>query len=211
MPTFEWSAILTMILVAMVSLVESTGVYFALGDICERKLKKNDLAKGYRAEGIAVLLGGLFNAFPYTTFSQNVGLIQMSGVKSRKVIFITGLMLITLCFVPKIAAITTIIPIAVLGGAMIAMFGMVISQGIKMLSKSFVSSQENSMIIACSIGIGLGVTVAPELFANLPKSLQMFTSNGIVAGSITAIVLNILFNMLPTPKKKQAELAEQKI
>lgn len=83
LPTFEWPAILTMILVAMVSLVESTGVYFALGDICERKLKKDDLAKGYRAEGIAVLLGGLFNAFPYTTFSQNVGLIQMSGVKSR--------------------------------------------------------------------------------------------------------------------------------
>ncbi|WP_210469497.1 nucleobase:cation symporter-2 family protein [Sporosarcina sp. 6E9] len=211
MPTFEWSAILTMILVAMVSLVESTGVYFALGDICERKLKKNDLAKGYRAEGIAVLLGGLFNAFPYTTFSQNVGLIQMSGVKSRKVIFITGLMLVTLGFVPKIAAITTIIPTAVLGGAMIAMFGMVISQGIKMLSKSFVSSQENSMIIACSIGIGLGVTVAPELFANLPTSLQMFTSNGIVAGSLTAIALNILFNMLPSPKKKQAKLAEQKV
>ncbi|QUW21782.1 purine permease [Sporosarcina sp. Marseille-Q4063] len=211
LPTFEWSAILTMILVAMVSLVESTGVYFALGDICERKLKKNDLAKGYRAEGIAVLLGGLFNAFPYTTFSQNVGLIQMSGVKSRKVIFITGLMLITLGFVPKIAALTTIIPTPVLGGAMIAMFGMVISQGIKMLSKTFTSSQENPMIIACSIGIGLGVTVAPELFANLPKSLQMFTSNGIVAGSLTAIVLNILFNMLPSPKKKQATLAEQKI
>jgi xanthine permease len=211
LPTFEWSAILTMILVAMVSLVESTGVYFALGDICERKLKKDDLAKGYRAEGIAVLLGGLFNAFPYTTFSQNVGLIQMSGVKSRKVIFITGLMLITLGFVPKIAALTTIIPIPVLGGAMIAMFGMVISQGIKMLSKTFTSSQENPMIIACSIGIGLGVTVAPELFANLPKSLQMFTSNGIVAGSLTAIVLNILFNMFPSPKKKQAPLAEQKI
>ena len=211
MPTFEWSAILTMILVAMVSLVESTGVYFALGDICERKLKKDDLAKGYRAEGIAVLLGGIFNAFPYTTFSQNVGLIQMSGVKSRKVILITGLMLITLGFVPKIAALTTIIPTAVLGGAMIAMFGMVISQGIKMLSKTFASSQENPMIIACSIGIGLGVTVAPELFANLPKSLQMFTSNGIVAGSLTAIVLNILFNMLPSSKKKQVTLAEQEV
>lgn len=90
LPTFEWSAILTMILVAIVSLVESTGVYFALGDICERKLKKDDLAKGYRAEGIAVLLGGIFNAFPYTTFSQNVGLVQMSGVKSRRVILVTG-------------------------------------------------------------------------------------------------------------------------
>ncbi|AMQ08565.1 MULTISPECIES: nucleobase:cation symporter-2 family protein [unclassified Sporosarcina] len=202
MPTFEWSAIFIMILVAMVSLVESTGVYFALGDICERDIKRKDLEKGYRAEGIAVLLGGIFNAFPYTTFSQNVGLIQMSGVRSRKIILIAGIMLVTLGFVPKIAAFTTIIPNAVLGGAMIAMFGMVVSQGIKMLSKIITDSQENSMIIACAIGIGLGVTVVPELFAQFPSDLKILTSNGIVAGSVTAIVLNILFNMLPSRKKK---------
>ncbi|WP_338656268.1 nucleobase:cation symporter-2 family protein [Sporosarcina psychrophila] len=202
MPTFEWSAIFIMILVAMVSLVESTGVYFALGDICERDIKKKDLEKGYRAEGIAVLLGGIFNAFPYTTFSQNVGLIQMSGVRSRKIILIAGIMLVTLGFVPKIAAFTTIIPNAVLGGAMIAMFGMVVSQGIKMLSKIITDSQENSMIIACAIGIGLGVTVVPELFAQFPSDLKILTSNGIVAGSVTAIVLNILFNMFPSRKKK---------
>ncbi len=202
MPTFEWSAILTMTLVAMVSLVESTGVYFALGDICERDITKKDLEKGYRAEGIAVLLGGIFNAFPYTTFSQNVGLLQMSGVRSRKIILITGIMLITLGFIPKIAAVTTIIPEAVLGGAMLAMFGMVVSQGIKMLSKIVGDSQENAMIIACSIGIGLGVTVVPELFAEFPSKLRILTSNGIVAGSVTAIVLNILFNMIPSRKRK---------
>lgn len=201
LPTFEWSAIVTMILVAMVSLVESTGVYFALGDICEKEIKKEDLEKGYRAEGIAILLGGIFNAFPYTTFSQNVGLLQMSGVRSRKIILITGIMLITLGFVPKIAAVTTIIPVAVLGGAMLAMFGMVVSQGIKMLSKVIGDSQDNSMIIACSIGLGLGVTVAPELFAEFPSGLNILTSNGIVAGSVTAIALNILFNMVPSRKK----------
>ncbi|KXH84175.1 nucleobase:cation symporter-2 family protein [Sporosarcina sp. HYO08] len=211
LPTFEWSAILTMVLVAMVSLVESTGVYFALGDICEKDVKKTDLAKGYRAEGIAVLLGGIFNAFPYTTFSQNVGLIQMSGVRSRKVIFIAGIMLVTLGFVPKIAAVTTVIPNAVLGGAMIAMFGMVVAQGIKMLSKVITESQDNSMIIACAIGMGLGVTVVPDLFAGLPAGLQILTSNGIVAGSITAIVLNMMFNMLPSRKKKEVvQLSEQK-
>jgi len=204
LPTFEWSAILTMILVAMVSLVESTGVYFALGDICERDIKKEDLEKGYRAEGIAVLLGGIFNAFPYTTFSQNVGLLQMSGVRSRKIILITGIMLITMGFVPKIAAVTTIIPDAVLGAAMLAMFGMVVSQGIKMLSKVIGDSQDNSMIIACSIGLGLGVTVAPELFAQFPSGLKILTSNGIVAGSVTAIALNILFNMVPSKKKNVA-------
>lgn len=204
LPTFEWSAIVTMILVATVSLVESTGVYFALGDICERDIKKEDLEKGYRAEGIAVLLGGIFNAFPYTTFSQNVGLLQMSGVKSRKIILITGIMLITMGFVPKIAALTTIIPNAVLGGAMLAMFGMVVAQGIKMLSKVIGDSQDNSMIIACSIGLGLGVTVAPQLFAQFPSSLKILTSNGIVAGSVTAIALNILFNMVPSRKKNVA-------
>lgn len=209
-PTFEWSAIITMILVALVSLVESTGTYFALSDITEKKITEKDLAKGYRAEGLAIVLGGIFNSFPYTTFSQNVGLIQMSGVKSRKIILITGLMLITLGFVPKIAAATTIIPPAVLGGAMIAMFGMVISQGIKMLSKIISESQENSMIIACSVGIGLGVTVVPELFAQLPSSLQILTSNGIVAGSVTAIALNIVFHMIPTKRKEKAALPVQK-
>ncbi len=207
-PTFEWPAILTMLLVAMVSLVESTGVYFALGDITERKLTEKDLAKGYRAEGIAIFLGGIFNAFQYTAFSQNVGLMQMTGVKSRKVIVTAGLMLIALGFVPKIAALATIIPTAVLGGAMVAMFGMVISQGIKMLGQVVTESPENSMIIACSIGMGLGVTVVPELFSQLPESVQILTSNGIVAGSVTAIILNIVFHMLPSRKAKQV-LKEQ--
>ncbi|WP_404458563.1 nucleobase:cation symporter-2 family protein [Oceanobacillus kapialis] len=205
-PTFEWSAILTMVLVAIVSLVESTGVYFALGDITERKLNEKDLTKGYRAEGLAILLGGFFNAFPYTAFSQNVGLIQMTGVKSIKVIMTAGIMLVTLGLVPKIAALTTIIPTSVLGGAMIAMFGMVIAQGIKMLGNVLSNSPENSMIIACSVGMGLGVTVVPELFAQLPNSLQILTSNGIVAGSVTAIVLNIIFNMIPS-KKSSADTA----
>ncbi|MGB3101012.1 MAG: nucleobase:cation symporter-2 family protein [Psychrobacillus psychrotolerans] len=200
-PTFEISPIITMTLVAIVSLVESTGVYFALGDMLGKKIEKEDLTKGYRAEGIAVVLGGIFNSFPYTTFSQNVGLMQISGVKTKTVIYITGVMLIVLGFIPKIAALTTIIPASVLGGAMIAMFGMIVAQGIKMLSKVVSDTEDNSMIIACSIGIGLGVTVVPELFAELPTSMKILTSNGIVAGSITAIVLNIVFNMIPRRKK----------
>ncbi|RDW19812.1 nucleobase:cation symporter-2 family protein [Oceanobacillus chungangensis] len=207
-PTFEWSAIITMILVAMVSLVESTGVYFAVSDITEKKLMENDLVKGYRAEGLAILFGGIFNAFQYTAFSQNVGLMQMSGVKSRKVIFVAAFMLIGLGLVPKIAALTTIIPTSVLGGAMVAMFGMVISQGIKMLSSEISKSPGNSMIIACSVGMGLGVTVVPELFVQLPQSIQILTSNGIVAGSVTAITLNIVFNMIPS--KKPVPLLKEK-
>jgi xanthine permease len=211
MPTFEVTAILTMILVAMVSLVESTGVYFALGDICEEKLEEKDLSKGYRAEGLAIILGAVFNAFPYTTYSQNVGLLQLSGVKTKNVIYTAGVFLVLLGLVPKIGALTTIIPTPVLGGAMVAMFGMVVAYGIKMLSKVEFSSQENLLIIACSVGMGLGVTAVPELFAHMPSSIRILTDNGIVAGSLTAIALNLLFNVFKSKKVVQkASFAEPK-
>ncbi|WP_071459919.1 nucleobase:cation symporter-2 family protein [Bacillus massilinigeriensis] len=209
MPTFEVTPILTMILVAAVSLVESTGVYFALGDICDRKLSEKEIAAGYRAEGLAILFGGIFNAFPYTTYSQNVGLIQLSGVKSRSVIYTAGGFLVLLGFMPKIGAMTTIIPSSVLGGAMVAMFGMVISYGIKMLSKVDFASQENLLIIACSVGMGLGVTAVPELFAKLPENVQILTSNGIVAGSLTAIILNVVFNVKPLKSPAVSAAKEQ--
>ncbi|MBP3038948.1 purine permease [Bacillaceae bacterium Marseille-Q3522] len=207
MPTFEVTAILTMILVAIVSLVESTGVYFALSDICEEKLDEKDLANGYRAEGLAIMIGGIFNAFPYTTYSQNVGLVQLSGVKGKNVIYTAGAFLVILGLVPKIAAVMTVIPNPVLGGAMVAMFGMVIAYGIKMLSHVNFASQENLFIIACSVGIGLGVTAVPNLFANMPDAVQIITGNGIVAGSLTAIILNLIFNVFGR-KSKPAAVAE---
>ncbi|TYS18879.1 purine permease [Rossellomorea vietnamensis] len=200
MPEFHLTAILTMILVAMVSLVESTGVYFALSDICEEKIEENDVARGYRAEGAAIVLGAIFNAFPYTTYSQNVGLTQLSGVKTKNVIYLTGGMLVVLGLVPKIGALTTVIPSPVLGGAMIAMFGMVVAYGIKMLGRVEFDSQENLLIVACAVGMGMGVTVVPDMFSQLPGSLQILTSNGIVAGSLTAILLNIVFNVRRSEK-----------
>ncbi|WP_271398185.1 nucleobase:cation symporter-2 family protein [Salinicoccus roseus] len=194
MPEFNIIPILTMMLVAVVSLVEATGVYFALGDICEEDLDDTDLKRGYRAEGLAIILGGLFNAFPYTTYSQNVGLVQLSGVKSRQIIYIAGVMLILLGLVPKIGAVTMAIPTPVLGGAMLAMFGMVISYGIKMLSRVDFENQNNLMIVAISIGMGLGVTAVPDLFAIVPGSLAVIAESGIVLGSLTAIVLNLILN-----------------
>lgn len=174
MPTFDLIPILTMILVAMVSLVESTGVYFALGDITNKKLKDKDLANGYRAEGLAIVFGGIFNAFPYTTFSQNVGLIQLSGVKTKNVIYVAGAFLVILGLVPKIGALTTVIPSSVLGGAMLAMFGMVIASGIKMLSKVDFNSQENLLIIACSVGLGVGVTFVPTIFCESTRKYPYY-------------------------------------
>ncbi|WP_445291405.1 xanthine permease PbuX [Bacillus cereus] len=204
-PTFELTPIITMILVACVGIVEATGVYFALSDICNKKIGEKELTKGYRAEGLAMVLGGIFNAFPYTTYSQNVGLVQLTGVRNRVIIYTCGGMLIALGFIPKIAAITTIIPKSVLGGAMLAMFGMVMAYGIKMLSSVDFGRQENLLIVACSVGIGLGVTVVPTLFSQLPENIRILTDNGIVLGSASAVLLNIVFNMVPQRKVKVKE------
>ena len=152
-----------------------------------------------------MVLGGIFNAFPYTTYSQNVGLVQLTGVRNRVIIYTCGGMLIVLGFIPKIAAITTIIPKSVLGGAMLAMFGMVMAYGIKMLSSVDFGKQENLLIVACSVGIGLGVTVVPTLFSQLPESIRILTDNGIVLGSASAVLLNIVFNMVPQRKVKVEE------
>ncbi|MWV45715.1 purine permease [Paenibacillus sp. HJL G12] len=196
-PTFHVSSILTMILVAIVSIAESTGVFMALGKIVDKDVSSKDLAKGYRAEGLAIVLGGLFNSFPYTTYSQNVGLVQMSRVKTRDVIFVAGGILIVIGFVPKIAALTQLVPTSVLGGAMVALFGMVVSSGIRMLGGQVdLNKFENLFIIACSVGMGLGVSVSPDLFKLLPDWARILVDNGIVAGSVTAIVLNLLFNGL---------------
>lgn len=194
-PVFNGSAILTMVIVALVSMVESTGVFLALGEICEQKLTPKDLARGYRAEGIASIIGGILNSFPYTTFSQNVGLVQLSKVRTNNVVVVCGVILVVLGMLPKFAALATIIPTSVLGGAMIAMFGMVISAGIRMLGHVDFNDSHNLLIIACSLTLGLGVTVVPDLFKNVPDLVRLLFSSGIVTGATTAVLLNIIFNM----------------
>lgn len=210
-PEFNLVPILTMTLVAIVSLVESTGSYFALSNMTKTPIDSKALARGYRSEGLASIIGGIFNSFPYTAFSQNVGLMQITGVKNRAVIVVTGVMLVALGFLPKIAALATIIPTAVLGGAMIVMFGTVMSQGVKMLAAAIGKNEGNAMIVACSLGMGLGVTVVPDIFKILPESIQIITSNGIVAGSLTAILLNIVFNMIPWKKDSFSTEEQQEL
>lgn len=209
-PTFDVWSILLMIIISLVSMVESTGVYFALGDITGEKITEEKLKKGYRAEGLAVILGGIFNTFPYTGFSQNVGLVQLSGIKTRKPIYFSAFFLIILGLFPKVGALAQIIPEPVLGGGMLVMFGMVAVQGMKMLAKVNFNEEKNLLIIAISLGFGLGFNIMPTLFAKLPETVQMFTGNGIVMSSLTAIILNLLFNGLKEEKltEKNAQLAE---
>ncbi|NIK72412.1 nucleobase:cation symporter-2 family protein [Paenibacillus sp. BK720] len=200
-PQFSLTAVFTMIIVNIVSMVESTGVYLAVGRATDQKVEQKQIINGLRSEGAAIMLGGLFNAFPYTAFSQNVGLITLTRVKTRDVIFAAGGIMVVLGLIPKLAAITTVIPNAVLGGAMIVMFGSVAASGISILSEVNLREERNLLIVACSIAVGLGSSAVPQVFDQLPDFAKMLLQNGIVTGSLTAILMNLLLSGKNSPEE----------
>ncbi|MGO2314986.1 MAG: nucleobase:cation symporter-2 family protein [Pseudolactococcus laudensis] len=192
-PIFDFSSILMMTIISLVSMVESTGVYLALSDITGDEISETRLRNGYRAEGLAVALGGIFNTFPYTGFSQNVGLVQLSGIKTRRPIFYTAGFLVILGLLPKFGACAQIIPAPVLGGAMLVMFGMVTIQGIRMLGRVNFYNEHNMLIAAMAVASGVGFN-GTTLFQALPNTVEMFLNNGIVMATLVAIILNLIFN-----------------
>lgn len=204
-PQISITAILTMIIVNLVSMVESTGVYLAVGKTIGKHVEQKQIVNGLRSEGVAITLGGIFNAFPYTAFSQNVGLLTISRVKTRDVIFAAGGIMVVLGLLPKLAAITTVIPSAVLGGAMLVMFGSVAVSGMSILAQVDLQKGNNLIIVACSLAVGLGSAVLPQMFDKLPDFAGMLLENGIVSGSITAIVLNLLLSS----SKQEEETAQE--
>ncbi|MGO2686694.1 MAG: solute carrier family 23 protein, partial [Enterococcus italicus] len=191
---FDPVSIILMCIIVIVCMVESTGVYFALAEITDKTLTEDDLKRGYRTEGLAILLGGLVNTFPHTGFSQNVGLVQLSGIKTKRPLYFSAIFLIILGLFPKIGAMAQVIPDAVLGGGMLVMFGMVAVAGMRMLAKVDFTDDRNLLTVALSIGFGLGFNLMPGLFSKLPATIQMFTENGIVMSSLTAVLLNTLFH-----------------
>ncbi|WP_454731200.1 MULTISPECIES: nucleobase:cation symporter-2 family protein [Cupriavidus] len=195
MPSFDLAATLSMCVVMLITLVESTGMFLALADITGKRLSNDDLTRGLRADGLGTVIGGVFNTFPYTSFSQNVGLVTVTGVRSRYVAAAGGVILIALGLFPKMAHIVASVPQFVLGGAGIVMFGMVAATGIRILgSCDFNRNRHNLFIVAISIGFGMIPTLSPTLFQYLPKWTDPFTHSGIVLGTIVAVLLNLFFN-----------------
>jgi len=168
---------------------------FALSRIVDKPLTLKDLTRGLRADAAGALIGGFFNSLPYTSYSQNIAMVSMTGVYSRFVCALAGVILIVLGSIPKLSFIVTSIPLPVLGGAALVMFGMVAANGVQSLGRADVSgNRKNLYIIAASLGIGLIPTLAPKFFDNAPKDLAAFLHNGVMLGIFTAIVLNILLN-----------------
>jgi NCS2 family nucleobase:cation symporter-2 len=141
------------------------------------------------------VIGGLFNTFPYTSFSQNVGLVGVTGIKSRFVCVAGGVFLVVMGLVPKLGALVEAVPLFVLGGAGIVMFGMVAATGIRILSGvDYQTSRNNLYVVALSLGFGLIPLVAPKFFGQLPNELGPIVNSGILLTAISAVVLNVYFN-----------------
>lgn len=192
-PTFPVAAVISMLVVGLVIMTETTGDMLAVGEIVDRPVGRRQLGDGLRADGLSTMLGGLFNTFPYTAFAQNVGLVSLTQVKSRWVTAMSGVILIALGLVPKVAAIVEGVPRAVLGGAGIALFGMVVAAGVRTLVRVHFTNT-NVLVVAISVGIALLPTVQPEIYANFPSWFQLIFHSGISAGALAAILLNLLLN-----------------
>ncbi|WP_322014967.1 nucleobase:cation symporter-2 family protein [Paraburkholderia sp. J12] len=206
-PAFHILPIATMVIVMFVTFIESTGMFLAVGDMVDRPVDQQTLVRGLRVDGLGTMIGGIFNSFPHTSFSQNVGLIGITGVKSRFVCATGGLILVLLGLFPKMAQMVASVPAFVLGGAGIVMFGMVAANGIKALSRvDFVKNQHNLFIVAVSIGFGLTPVVAPHFFSKLPPALAPILHSGILLASVSAVILNLIFNGVRSEKAAERDI-----
>ncbi|MFT0847157.1 solute carrier family 23 protein [Actinomycetaceae bacterium L2_0104] len=192
-PVFTLTGCISMIIVMIITMVETTGDVFATGEIVNKRITKNDISAALRADGLSTLLGGIMNSFPYTCFAQNVGLVRITRVKSRWVAAGAGIIMIVLGVLPKAGAIVNMIPAPVLGGASLAMFANVAWVGLQTIAKADMRDNRNAVIVTTALGLAMLVTFKPSISLVFPEWAQIFFSSGMTIGAITAIGLNLLF------------------
>jgi OHCU decarboxylase len=219
-PTFNAAAIISMIVVMLITAVETTGDVFATGEIVEKPIGKKDVARALRADGLATTLGGILNSFPYTCFAENVGLVRLTGVKSRWVVATAGLIMMIIGVIPKVGAVVAAIPPPVLGGAGFALFGTVAVIGVATLRRVDFHDERNVVILAVSLGFALIPVGFPNFYHVLPTGVQTVVASGITMGSLSAILLNLVFNVwggknnlvsrvVPTPRERERLTIDQ--
>ncbi|GAA3132280.1 OHCU decarboxylase [Kribbella aluminosa] len=193
-PKFSVAAIISMVVVMLITAVETTGDVFATGEIVEKRISRDDIARALRADGLATTIGGVFNSFPYTCFAENVGLVRLTRIRSRWVVATAGAIMILIGLLPKAGAIVAGVPHPVLGGAALAMFATVAVVGFQTLAKVDFHDHRNVVIVATSVGLAMYVTAQPQVAQAVPHWAQIIFGSGITLGSLTAIFLNILFH-----------------
>ena len=191
-PKFQLVPIITMCIVMVVVMIESTGMFLALGEMTGRNIDRAAITRGLRADGVGTILGGIFDTFPYTSFSQNVGLVGVTGVRSRWVTATGGVIMLALGLLPKMSALVEAVPVVVLGGAGVVMFGMVAATGARILTGvDFKANRYNLFVVAISVGFGMIPLVAPNFFRHTPDVLHPLLESGILLAAIVSVALNL--------------------
>ncbi|MCI0914745.1 MULTISPECIES: nucleobase:cation symporter-2 family protein [Pseudomonas] len=194
MPTFHIAAILSMCIVIMVTLVETSADILAVGEIIDTKVDSKRLGNGLRADMASSILAPVFGSFTQSAFAQNVGLVAVTGVKSRYVVATGGVILVVLGLLPVMGRVIAAVPTPVLGGAGIVLFGTVAASGIRTLSKVNYKNNVNLIIVAASLGFGMIPIAAPNFYHHFPNWFETIFHSGISSAAIMAIVLNLIFN-----------------
>lgn len=207
--TFDAKAVMAFIPAYFVATIGTVGCLKAIGETSNINIGDKRVAAGVLSDGVGSALGGLVGSCPNTSFSQNIGIISLTKVASRHVAVMAGILLVILGFLPKVAAIITGIPNPVLGGVGIMMFGTVAAAGIRTLS-NIKLTERNLLIIAISIGLGLGVTFRPDVIHNLPEAIRMIFSSGISTGTIAALILNAVLKESQTSMEFENMYDEEK-
>ncbi|EHK2328134.1 nucleobase:cation symporter-2 family protein [Clostridium perfringens] len=207
--TFDAKAVMAFIPAYFVATIGTVGCLKAIGETSNIDIGDKRVAAGVLSDGVGSALGGLVGSCPNTSFSQNIGIISLTKVASRHVAVMAGILLVILGFLPKVAAIITGIPNPVLGGVGIMMFGTVAAAGIRTLS-NIKLTERNLLIIAISMGLGLGVTFRPDVIHNLPEAIRMIFSSGISTGTIAALILNAVLKESPTSMEFENMYDEEK-
>ncbi|KGQ50287.1 purine permease [Gallibacterium anatis 10672-6] len=197
--SFPISGIIGMSIAYLVTIVESSGNFLALGNATKTEITGDHLRRGVLCDGVGSALAAIMSTTPFSSFSQNIGVISLTGVASRYVVAMTGGLLVLAGLFPVFGALIVSIPLPVLGGAGLMMFAMIIAAGIQMLDK-VERTKRNGLIIAISIGCGLAVTTRPEILDKLPAFFKEIFSSGITVGSLLALILNLILPEEKTSK-----------
>jgi NCS2 family nucleobase:cation symporter-2 len=203
-PTFEIAAIISMFIVILVTLTETTADILAVGEIVGTKVDKKRIADGLRADMLSSAVSPVFGTFTQSAFAQNVGLVAITGVKSRFVVTAGGVVLVILGLLPVLGRVVGEIPSPVLGGAGIVLFGSVAASGIRTLAKVDYRGNMNLIIVAASLGIGMLPIAAPTIYDQMPDWFNTIFHSGISSAAVAAIFLNLLFNHVGARRSKDA-------
>lgn len=195
-PTFEIASIVSMLIVILVTLTETSADIIAVGEIVETKVDSRRIGNGLRADMLSSAISPIFNSFTQSAFAQNVGLVAITGIKSRFVVSAGGFILVILGLLPVLGRVVAAVPTPVLGGAGVVLFGTVAASGIRTLSKVEYRNNMNLIVVAASIGFGMIPIAAPKFYDQFPAWFSTIFHSGISSAALMAILLNVLFNHL---------------